>query len=266
MPSRSPPASNNSYATAVDAGLPYGGRRGASQPHPRPPRLAARRRDPYDYGRLAVPQEIDVKHWFARLGAAAGAGLLLLPAGSQGQRVGIFFDSQATVCSAPILPLGPSVHAYLFAFIPRDSVVSGVLLRVQFPSQIVVHEQSLVFPRSGIVFEAQGDLAGGLALRFRDCDSTAGPIQLAEFDLDDRSFGGPRSNLRLHCEGFGVDSTATTDPQLRVCNPADPTGSDLRRFAAPSVDAVLNCGQQCGCTTAVVAQAWSAIKALYREP
>ncbi len=207
-----------------------------------------------------------MKHWLFRLGAATVAVLLVAPTHLLGQRIGVFFDPQATVCSAPIVPFG-SVRAYLFAFIPPDSSISGVLLRVQFPLLISVHDQSLVFPRSRVVIEAQGDLSSGLAVRFRECLSGPSPFQVAEFVLDDLSFGDtPRPDLRLHLEGFGTDSTATQDPQFRVCNPHDPTGSDLRRFAAPGIDAVLNCAQHCWCTTAVVPQSWSQIKALYREP
>jgi hypothetical protein len=228
-------------------------------------RLAARRRGRYDCRRLAVPQETPVRRWLFRFAAAIGAVFFLMPAHLLCQQIGVFFDSQATVCNAPIVPFG-SVHAYLFAFIPPDSVVSGALLRVQFPPGISVHPLSLQFPRNR-TFEAQGELASGLALRFAACESTPGPLQLAEFDLDDLISGEtPRPNLRLRCEGFGVDSTATMNPQFRVCNPHDATGSDLRRFAARGVDAVLNCSSSCGCTTAVVSQAWSQIKALYREP
>jgi len=192
------------------------------------------------------------------LGLWAGAA-----APAQAQRLGLFFDEQATLCSAPILPLGPSVHVWVFAFPPPDSVISGVAFKLQLPPMMAVAAGSLVLPRNPRVSSTEGDLLGGITIRYSSCITGISPLLVAEMDLDDRAFS-PRNDLRVTLAGVATDSLAALVPEILICDPGDPLGAELGRMPSPSVDATFNCTFNCYCTTALRPRSWSEVKFLYR--
>lgn len=180
------------------------------------------------------------------------------------QRLGLFFDDQATVCSAPILPFGPSVHVWVFAFPPPDSVISGVAFKLQLPADIFIAEGSLVLPRDPRVASTEGDPLGGITIRYSSCITGISPLLVAEMGLDDRSRLGVRNDLRITVVGVATDSIASNNPEILICDPDDPLGAERGRLKAPSVDATFNCTFNCYCTTALRPRSWSEMKFLYR--
>jgi hypothetical protein len=91
------------------------------------------------------------------------------------------------------------------------------------------------------------------------------PLLVAEFDIEEGSFVGPRPNLLVDVRGAALDSlSAALEPQLRLCDPMMPDGEGRGFLVAPSVDATLNCTAACGCTTALAAATWGIVKALFR--
>lgn len=204
-----------------------------------------------------------MKHrFFAAVAVLAGWALAAAPA--RAQRVGLFFDAQATVCAAPIVPL-QSVHLWLFAFPPPDSVISGVAFKLQLPPDMAVAAGSVVFPRNPQVASTMGDPLGGITIRYAGCISGISPLLVAEMDLDDRYLFGMRNDLRVALVGVATDSIAVTVPEILICDPGDPLGAERGRMMAPSIDAVFNCTAHCGCTTALRPRSWSEMKFLYRE-
>lgn len=187
----------------------------------------------------------------------------LAAAPARAQRVGLFFDDQATLCAAPILPLGPSVHVWVFAFPPPDSVIGGVAFKLQLPPMMFVAAGSLVLPRNPQVSSTEGDLLSGITIRYSSCISGISPLLVAEMDLDDRSFS-PRSDLRVTLVGVATDSIAVIVPEILICDPDDPLGAERGRLQSPSVDATFNCTVNCYCTTALRPRSWSEMKFLYR--
>jgi len=199
-------------------------------------------------------------HWSTAgllVALTAGAGRL------QAQRLGLFFDAQATQCSAPIEPFGSSVHAFLVAFPPVDSLVSGAEVRLVLPPGIVLAAGSVSFPH-GTVADAHGDFITGVNIRLNKCAVPGSPLVLAEMDFDDRG-SGHRNDIVVSLQGVGVDSIASMIPQLTICDPDDPINGERGRLQAPSVDATFNCTMRCYCTTAIRPQSWSEMKLLYRE-
>jgi hypothetical protein len=202
---------------------------------------------------LATAACLATAAWLAGAGSAAA------------QRVGVFFDEQATVCNAPITSFG-SVHAYIYVFPPPTLAMSGVALRLQLPSNVEVDARDQVTFPHGLVFSETGSLEGGLILRFYPCITSGQPLRIAEFGMVDLNSPSAGENLVLHFVGTPIDTmVAAKVPRLLVCNPDDPEGQ-LGVVDAPSVDAILNCTQNCYCTTALVPRTWGAVKSLYREP
>lgn len=192
-------------------------------------------------------------------GALAGA-----PGQAAAQRVGLFFDAAATVCSAAITPFGPTVHVYLFAYLPATPPIGGAVLRLVLPPNIEIAIGDPIRLDRHSIFESHGTLLDGIELRFSDCMTETSPVLLAEFGVDDRFRQGTRQDLVLHLIGATHDSsTATVIPQLAICDPLD-AQQVLGYVAAPSVDATLNCTGPCGCTTVVQPAVWTAIKRLYQ--
>lgn len=198
---------------------------------------------------------------FVNLLALCACAFLAAPA--RAQRVGLFFDDQATLCSAPILPLGPSVHVWVFAFPPPDSVISGVAFKLQLPPMMAVAAGSLVLPRDPRVASTEGDLLGGITIRYSSCITGITPLLVAEMDLDDRSFTA-RNDLRVTLVGVATDSVAVNVPEILLCDPDDPLGAERGRLQSPSIDATFNCTFNCYCTTALRPRSWSEMKFLYR--
>jgi hypothetical protein len=176
------------------------------------------------------------------------------------QRIGIFFDEQATQCSAPIEPFGPSVHAFLVAIPPTDSLVGGAEVRLVLPPGIVAG--SVSYPHDHVL-SAEGDLLTGVTIRLYNCATPGAPIVLALMDFEDRG-SVQRDDIVVSLQGVGADSIASMKPQLTICDPIDPT-AERGRLEAPSVDATFNCTMHCYCTTAIRPQSWSEMKLLYRE-
>jgi len=197
--------------------------------------------------------------WFI---SALLVALLASTGRAPAQRVGVFFDEQATQCSAPIEPFGPSVHAFLVAIPATDSLIGGAEVRLILPPAIVVAAGSVRYPHDHVL-SADGDLLTGVTIRLYNCATPGVPVVLAEMDFDDRG-GGHRNDIVVSLQGVGADSIASMIPQVMICDPADPT-SDRGRLHAPSVDATFNCTMHCYCTTALRPQSWSEMKLLYRE-
>lgn len=204
-----------------------------------------------------------MKHRILAAALALAAGVCAA-APARAQRIGLFFDEEASGCAAPILPLGPSVHAWVFAFVPPDSAVGGVVFKLQLPPNMAVAAGSLVLPRNPRVSSVDGDLLTGITIRYSGCQSGISPLLVAELDLDDRAFT-MRNDLRVTLVGAGTDSVLSLVPEVLICDPADPLGGLRGRIPAPSIDAVFNCTMHCGCTTALRPRSWSAMKFLYRE-
>lgn len=198
-----------------------------------------------------------------RLRIFAFALLAATPAPAAAQRLGLFFDAQATQCATSIPTFG-SAHTWIFAFPPPDSLISGVAFKLLLPAQMAVAQGSLVLPREPRVASTEGDLLTGMTIRYDACMSGVSPLLVAEMDIDDRAFVA-RNDLRVTLVGVGVDSIASQYPQLIICDPGDPLGGERGRIPSPSVDAVFNCTAHCGCTTALRPRSWSEMKFLYRE-
>jgi hypothetical protein len=202
-----------------------------------------------------------------RLAAATvfvvAAVIAALPGRGAGQRLGLFFDDDAGQCEAPIASFGRA-HVWVFAFVPPDSVISGAIFRLLLPPDIEIVEGSLRWARALGEIETYGDLYNGMDVRFGACAQSSSPLLLAEFDIEDQSFGDPRPNLRLDIKGGAVDSVEINDPHFRICDPTDPLGEGRGIFAAPGVHATLNCTAHCGCTTALQTRRWGAVKSMYR--
>jgi hypothetical protein len=196
--------------------------------------------------------------------------LLAIPRDVLAQRIGLFFDEAGTQCAGSIAPFGPCVHVWVVGYPPPDSVLTGALFTVDLPPGIEVctdplGQPKVQFPRD-LVFDVQGDVANlrDIDMRFNFCLTPAEPLVLAEFEVFDSNFM-PRSDLRLHLVGTGVDSVSSMDPQFKTCDPENPEG--FRTLVrAPSVDAVFNCTVRCYCTTAIVEGSWGAVKTIYRRP
>ena len=193
----------------------------------------------------------------------AGWALPAMPASAQ--RVGLFFDDRATLCEAPILPFGQSVHVWVFAFPPPDSVIGGVAFKLQLPPNMYVAAGSLRLPGRPPVASTTGDLLGGITIRYGACVTGISPFLVAEMALDDRDRFGMRNDLRVTLVGVATDSMVADVPEILICDPGDPLGAERGRLRAPSIDAVFNCTAHCGCTTAVRPRSWSEMKFLYRE-
>jgi hypothetical protein len=195
-------------------------------------------------------------------------GFLGAPGRAPAQRVGLFFDDQASVCSAQIDTFDPNcLHAYIFVFPPPNFVLGGAVFKLQLPVNIEVCAQDPVtYPRD-LVFADRGSLETGLVLQFSHCVTGGQPLLVAEFGLVDLNLDPtPRQNLSLHFVGAPLDTLVASDlPRLLVCDPINPDGN-LGLIDAAGVDATLNCTQHCGCTTALVLRTWTAVKSLYREP
>ena len=198
----------------------------------------------------------------AAVAVVAGWAVAAMPA--RAQRIGVFFDAQATVCEAPILPF-QSVHVWLFAFPPPDSVVNGVALKLQLPPSMFIRDGSVRLPRNPRVSSTTGDFLGGITIHYGNCITGISPLLVAEMDLDDRYLFGMRSDLRVTLVGVATDSIAVIVPEILICDPGDPLGAERGRLQAPSIDAVFNCTAHCGCTTALRPRSWSEMKFLYRE-
>jgi len=196
------------------------------------------------------------------LAAAVAILAVTAPSPGAGQRLGLFFDEQAGDCDTAIESFGRA-HVWVFAFVPPDSIVSGVTFRVVLPSQLFVVDESVVFPRQ-FMGETAGTLTDGFDVRFENCITPDEPLLILEFDVEDRSLGGPRPDLQLRIQGSGLDSTATVEPRFRICDPQDPLGEGRGVYDAPGVHATFNCTQRCGCTTAVLTRRWGQVKALFR--
>jgi hypothetical protein len=194
-----------------------------------------------------------------------GAGVLIaaLPRPGAGQRLGLFFDAAGGQCEAPIQSFGRQ-HVWVFAFVPPDSVISGAIFRLLLPPDIEIVEGSLRWARALGKIETYGDIFTGVDVRFGTCQQPSAPLLVAEFDVEDQSFGGPRPDLRLDIKGGAIDSVEVADPHFRICDPIDPLGLGRGVYPAPGVHATLNCTAHCGCTTAAEPRRWGAVKAMYR--
>jgi hypothetical protein len=194
---------------------------------------------------------------------------LFAPARALAQRMGLFFDLQASDCDAPLEPFAPlpCLQVYVFAFPPPGVELGGVAFKIELPPQVEVCEPGVLFPHNQY-FDVRGSLENGFDARFATCQSGTDPILVAQFGIADVTLTAstPRPDLVLHLSGAVVDSLrASTVPRLLVCDPGNPEGNQ-GLINAPSVDARLNCTHQCGCTTAIAPRSWSAVKSLYREP
>jgi len=209
-----------------------------------------------------------------RLGVALVAvAWALLPGRIWGQRIGLFFDANHSVCATDIVPFGPSVHVWIWAFPDPDSLIAGATLQLQLPPNLQIPANPVDAFRSNrnLVLSTGGDLIDrGLDLRFFDCvTGSAEPLLLGQFGIADVSPNpNPRHNLTLHLTGGSPDSmTVSQKPQFLICDPNDPHNTEhfVRLLEAPPVDATLNCTTDlCYCTTAVQRSAWSGIKLLYQ--
>jgi hypothetical protein len=195
--------------------------------------------------------------------AAAVAGVFAAaPAGGMGERLGIYFDEDATQCAAPLDPFVRR-HCWIYGFFPPDSLVSGVLFRLVLP--VGVEPESLRTPRN-LFGSEKGTITEGLDLRFNLCVPGRERVLLAELNLIDQTFGGPRPDLRIEVQGAAsADSIKGREPRLRICDPADPLGVGRGFIDVTGVDGTFNCTTECPCITAVLTRAWSAVKRLYRE-
>lgn len=196
--------------------------------------------------------------------ALALAAMLLVAAPGRGigQRLGVFFDREASRCDTQITSFGRA-HVWVYGFPPPDSILSGFLFRVVLPPDVAA--DSLVYPRN-LYGDTRGTLTDGLDLRLRACTAYSDRVLLAEFVLEDRSFVMNRPNLVVEVQGAAaIDSVEAREPRLRVCGPDGPFGEGRGFIEVTGVDGVLNCSMMtCQCTTPVAARAWSAIKSLYR--
>jgi len=202
-----------------------------------------------------------------RAGAAVAlagllALLLLVPTSTPGQRIGLFFDPAATLCTREFASFD-TVRVYVVGFPPADSLLGGALFSVEWPPLLEMWPGSFRIRRE-VVFDVRGDLdqLRDLDVRFRTCIQTNDPIPLVEFVVYEKSQTS-RSDLRLRLIGVGIDSLLLNQPAWKICDPSDPEGF-LDYLTAPSVDAVFNCSVRCYCTTAVRNATWSAIKSLYQ--
>jgi hypothetical protein len=193
------------------------------------------------------------------------AVVALLPERIWGQKIGLFFDANATLCAGEIEPFGPAVHLWMFMFPPPDSLLGGAIVRLQLPPGLEIPADDQFFPNRTLIFRVGGDLTGGgLDLRFSYCFTGSEPQLLGQFGLVDLS-SETRHDIPLHLSGGSPDSMAVYDkPQFLICDPEDPQNF-IRLLEAPPVDATLNCTtSRCYCTTAVQPAPWSAIKRLYQ--
>ena len=197
--------------------------------------------------------------------ALLAAGLLaLLPAAGAGQRLGVFFDEQATSCADTIEPNVCGIRrVYIVAFPDGDFQVTGVLLRLELPAELEV------CPDPGLLCPGftrctwSGDLTAesGLDVQFFPCLPAGESTVIMSFDVWANSRG---DDLVLHLAGTPQDSTADhLRPRLKKCNPDDPEGN-LGLVDATASDAFLNCTRNCVCTSAIETRTWGAVKTLFQ--
>jgi hypothetical protein len=198
-----------------------------------------------------------------RIAVALLAGVAaLLPGRGEGQRIGLFFDETATVCTSTIAPFGDCRHIWVCAYIPPELPAGAVYLKMQLPVGIQICDNSETYPRE-LVLEHHGTLTNGVGILLRDCVVDSSPLVVAECEIFDQGLT-PRNNMMLHLVGAPHDSVnAPLYPQIAICDPEFPE-HHLGYVDAPSVDAWLNCDHECGCTTAVVPRTWAAVKLLYQ--
>ena len=194
------------------------------------------------------------------------AAVVLFPASSPGQSVGLYFDPDRIDCTGEVAPFG-MVRVYVVAQTPPGQVTTGILLSLQAPPNLEI----VGMDPEGLIFDphnfptVSGSLAGGLDLQFYPCFPPDTVVTLFKFDLFDRS-DTPRSNLRLHFVGANPDSmSAPLRPQFKLCDPDDPNGN-LGFVDAVAHDAYLNCSGTCICTVTIEPASWSSIKHLYTNP
>jgi hypothetical protein len=206
--------------------------------------------------------------------AALALSVALVPRPGASQvtppRVGIYFDQQGTVCSAPLEPFDPvGVQAHVLAFVEPGTEMAGAFFRLELPPQITIVPNSEEWPKNSNPVGSMTSV-NGMDLQFQLCTIAGSePVRLVSFVLNDISLGGVRPDLEIRVLGGTIaaaDTLVLKEPNLKVCDPNEPEGY-LDLIVAPSTLTTLNCSSgDCPCeTTAVRPTTWTAVRKLYAD-